>query len=383
MKPIRCGKWLHCQEQRAEESSTCIKPLKSWWNPVTIEEVEDDEIYKMNAMNKLDADSIHIMESDNDDKQILFECQNKKETWQCQDIPQEKPKDKLPKVPSYYRKRFEHKNAPKMTERSVPTLHSDNYKYKGPSPKEEVLLATMDANINELKKGDKDLPELHKKWVEAAADIPTGAPSHLPPLQEVNHKIPIIDENKRYNYHLSWCPESLKTQLINKIQTHKNAGWWEETNFSQAAPTLCIFKKDGVKFRTVIDGCKHNDNTMKDVTWPHSPTKSKYVTTYLDRNINQKLICRTCMNKYVWNTEVCGKQCLPPFMAHSWAILCSKETVMPLLHSNGSWPLFSKIISKDLYTYILTIYLYTVTRSKSTRNISSSCLMSCAKHIFI
>ena len=44
-----------------------------------IEEVEEDDIHKMNAMNKLDTDSIHIMESD-DDKQILFERQNKKET---------------------------------------------------------------------------------------------------------------------------------------------------------------------------------------------------------------------------------------------------------------------------------------------------------------
>ena len=66
--------------------------------------VEDDDIHKRNAMNKLDADSIHIMESDDDDEQILFECQNKKETRQRRDIPQEKPKDKLPKVPSYYGK---------------------------------------------------------------------------------------------------------------------------------------------------------------------------------------------------------------------------------------------------------------------------------------
>jgi hypothetical protein len=58
----------------------------------------------MNAMNKLDADSIHIMESDDDDEQILFECQSKKETRQRRDISQEKPKDKLPKVPSYYGK---------------------------------------------------------------------------------------------------------------------------------------------------------------------------------------------------------------------------------------------------------------------------------------
>ena len=141
-----------------------------------------------------------------------------------------------------------------MTEHSVPTLHSDNYKYQGPSPKKEVLLAAMDANINELKKGDEDLPELHKKWVEAAANILTGAPLHLPSLWEVNHKIPIIDENKQYDYHLLWCPESLKTQQIDKIQTYKNVGWWEETNVSQAAPMLCVFKKDSVKLCTVIDG---------------------------------------------------------------------------------------------------------------------------------
>ena len=47
-----------------------------------IEEVEDDDIHKMNAMNKLDAYSIYIMESD-DNEQILFERQNKKETRQC------------------------------------------------------------------------------------------------------------------------------------------------------------------------------------------------------------------------------------------------------------------------------------------------------------
>ena len=177
MKPIRRGKWLHGQEQWAEESLTRVEPSKSWRNPVTIEEVEEDDIHKMNAMNKLDTDSINIMESDDDDEQILFKHQNKKETWQHQNIPQEKPKDKLPEVPSYYTKWFELKNAPKMTECGVPTLHSNNYQYKGPSPKEEVLLAAMDANINELKKGDEDLPELCKKWVEAAANILTSAPS--------------------------------------------------------------------------------------------------------------------------------------------------------------------------------------------------------------
>jgi hypothetical protein len=37
-------------------------------------------------------------------------------------------------------------------------------------------------------------------------------------------------------------------------------------NVSQAAPMLCVFKKDSVKFCTIIDGCKQNDNMKKDVT---------------------------------------------------------------------------------------------------------------------
>jgi Reverse transcriptase (RNA-dependent DNA polymerase)/RNase H-like domain found in reverse transcriptase len=103
-------------------------------------------------------------------------------------------------------------------------------------------------------------------WLDSAADILTGAPNHLPPLREVNHKIPIIDENKWYNYHLPKCPETLKTQLIDKFQTYKDAGWWEERNVSQAAPMLCVFKKGSTKLRTIIDGRKQNKSTEKDVT---------------------------------------------------------------------------------------------------------------------
>src|SRR6202040_3296227 len=134
------------------------------------------------------------------------------------------------------------------------------------SPKEEVLLAAMDANLNTLMKDEEQLPDLRKNWVELAKDILSGAPSHLPPLREVNHKIPIIDEEKQYNYYLPRCPDALKTQLIDKIQDYKSAGWWMETNVSQAALMLCIFKKGGAKLRTVIDGRKRNENTRKDVT---------------------------------------------------------------------------------------------------------------------
>jgi len=58
----------------------------------------------------------------------------------------------------------------------------------------------------------------------------------------------------------------MKEQLIEKIQQYKDAGWWEEANVPQAAPMLCVVKKDRKKLRTVIDCHKWNDNTVKDVT---------------------------------------------------------------------------------------------------------------------
>ena len=83
-------------------------------------------------------------------------------------------------------------------------------------------------------------------------------------MHGVNHHIPLIDENKQYNYHLPWCPDSMKVQLMEKITRYTRAGWWESVQTSQAAPMLCILKKSGL-LRTAIDACKQNDNTVKDV----------------------------------------------------------------------------------------------------------------------
>jgi hypothetical protein len=66
------------------------------------------------------------------------------------------------------------------------------YKYKGPSQKEEVMLAVMDAHLNELHEEEEVLPDLRKKWMESMVNILTGVPPHLPPLREINHQIPLI-----------------------------------------------------------------------------------------------------------------------------------------------------------------------------------------------
>ena len=87
----------------------------------------------------------------------------------------------------------------------------------------------------------------------------------LPPLHKVNHRIPLVDEGKQYSYHLPHCPDSLKPQLVEKIQLYTSAKWWIMASVPQVAPMLCIPKKTG-KLRTVINCRKRNDNTVKDVT---------------------------------------------------------------------------------------------------------------------
>ena len=51
-------------------------------------------------------------------------------------------------IPTRSGKRYECPQTPEIKESSVPTLHSNMYKYKGPSQKEEVMLAVMDHQQN-------------------------------------------------------------------------------------------------------------------------------------------------------------------------------------------------------------------------------------------
>ncbi|KAH9474277.1 hypothetical protein JR316_0013440 [Psilocybe cubensis] len=97
---------------------------------------------------------------------------------------------------------------------------------------------------------EEDILRLRQQWHDEFVDIVHGTPNELPPFREVNHEIHLIDENKQYTYHLP---------------RYVNAGWWEARATSQAAPLMCIPKKDG-KLRTVVHARQRNDNTVKDVT---------------------------------------------------------------------------------------------------------------------
>ena len=107
-------------------------------------------------------------------------------------------------------------------------------------------------SYSQRRESEEELQQIRAELLHEFEDLFQPVPPGLPPLREVNHTIPLIDESKRYSYHLPRCPEALRAQLSDKIQHYINAGWWEAQPVPQAAPMLCIRKKDG-RLRTAVD----------------------------------------------------------------------------------------------------------------------------------
>ena len=80
----------------------------------------------------------------------------------------------------------------------------------------------------------------------------------------INHQIPLVDEHKRYNYHLPKCPDLMRQPLADKIERYCRAGWWRPAHTEQAALMLVVPKKNG-DICTVVNMKKRNDNTVKNV----------------------------------------------------------------------------------------------------------------------
>ena len=112
---------------------------------------------------------------------------------------------------------------------------------------------------------DDNIPQLCRSWDNNITDLVSGIPLKLPPIREVNHKINLINPEKRIHYCLLKCPEHFCKELSQKIERYTTAQWWIPAVAHQAVPMLCIPKKNG-KLRTVFDLREQNNNTVKDVT---------------------------------------------------------------------------------------------------------------------
>ena len=91
--------------------------------------------------------------------------------------------------------------------------------------------------------------------------------TELPPFRDINHTIPLIDENKTYSWRASRCPEIFRGQWAEKRDAYLKSGRWKLTTARNTVPMLLIPKphkpKDAQELRTVIDLRERNKNTVK------------------------------------------------------------------------------------------------------------------------
>ena len=70
---------------------------------------------------------------------------------------------------------------------------------------------------------DDNIPQLRRSWDNNITDLVSGIPLKLPPVQEVNHEINLIDPEKHIHYRLLKCPEHFHEELPQKIERYTTA----------------------------------------------------------------------------------------------------------------------------------------------------------------
>src|SRR6266704_2385903 len=110
-----------------------------------------------------------------------------------------------------------------------------------------------------------EFEKLREWWREKFGNVMAPVPLEMPPLREVNHRIPLRDLEKKFQENTPRCPAAMQEALATKIDRYMKAGWWFPTSSKRACPLLCIQKMDG-SLRTVIDARNCNSNMILDIT---------------------------------------------------------------------------------------------------------------------
>lgn len=135
-----------------------------------------------------------------------------------------------------------------------------------PEPLDGESVATISSAVADILDGELD--KLRDQLRKEAADLCVDAEkAELPPMREVNHSIPLMDENKIYSWRPSRCPDALREVWQKKKAAYLQNGRWRLATGTNASPLLILQKPpkpDGtVRIRTVVDKREQNANTHK------------------------------------------------------------------------------------------------------------------------
>jgi hypothetical protein len=103
---------------------------------------------------------------------------------------------------------------------------------------------------------------------EAQVLCEDAARSALPPFRAINHRIPIVDETKKYKFRPSKCPRAWEPLWRAKSGEYLQSGQWKMATGSNPIPILLIQKArknpgDPIKIRACFDKREQNANTKK------------------------------------------------------------------------------------------------------------------------
>ncbi|KAL5484854.1 hypothetical protein ACEPAI_7496 [Sanghuangporus weigelae] len=110
----------------------------------------------------------------------------------------------------------------------------------------------IDTYERELKKCRLEIREYARDLFKDASQ------TSLPPLRAINHSIPLIDEDKKYKFRRSTCPDPLRDQWKEKRKDYIQSERWKVVTGSNAMPMLLLQKPrknkdEPIRLRTVVD----------------------------------------------------------------------------------------------------------------------------------
>ena len=206
---------------------------------------------------------------------------------------------------------------------------------------------------------DEDIPQLRKQWVEEYADIFQEQLERLPLPRSVKHRILLKDPDKEHQYYASKCPTYLRKELNAKVQKYLRAGWWIPCQTHQAAPMLCIARKDFL-LRTVMDLRKRNDNTYNDVTpLPDQETirndmaKAKYRSKIDLSNVYEQVLVDDEYMKYTAFATIFGT-------FYSWVMQIG-DCNAPVTFQRLMTEIFRDCIGHFIHVYLDDIFIFSNT----------------------
>ena len=168
-------------------------------------------------------------------------------------------------VQEFTRARYPRDDEGPGSETEGPPLEQENRK----NDLSELLFAVVEHHTARVKEmgslSEKDIPRLREQWKTSCRDIMQGVPECVPPLREINHRIQLVDEKKKYKYRAAHCAQIARVPFAKKVARYTKAGWWRPARSEHTNPMLVIPKKNG-DIRTVVNATERNDNTVKDVT---------------------------------------------------------------------------------------------------------------------